>query len=417
MKENVFNSFSSSAAERGKRDNYRCMNSTERNTGMRHLPKRIAFISVPHIFAEGERARRREYPVLPLVIVSGSLSKSVVIDYSRNLEGSTVKKGAFLRDIAFLKDKVRIVPADYEYVEKLSENVVAWLKHYSPLVESPCAGEYYLDLTGTKTLLGRELDTCGKIMRDLKRIFGFTSRAGIGSSLLISRMASRTAGTGGVYDIYRSAESLFLAPLSIELLTELSTEVKTELLEGYNIHCIGDLLLFSKNDLLCMFEKEGRFLYNCSRDFSRNSLIEKKTEKVLEKELIVSSENNDDVHLRRYFFSMILDLCTKMRREYIFPKTFSIRIIYQDNFRHVLSGKLKNPSFFEKNLYRDLIGYLDRALKRRTCVKKILLSFSHFITPSPGLPLFDESFRMEKLAEAFDRVQKRYGKNSLRYGA
>lgn len=166
-----------------------------------------------------------------------------------------------------------------------------------------------------------------------------------------------------------------------------------------------------------MFGKEGRFLYNCSRGFSQSTLVEKKTEKVLEKELIVSSAHNDDGLLRRSFFFIILELCTKMRKEHIFPQTFCIRVIYQDNYRYVLPGKLKNPSFFEKGLYKELLGYLDRALKRRTCIKKIILSFSHFITPSLQLPLFHGACRMEKLAEAFDLIQKKFGKKYIRYGA
>jgi len=387
------------------------------DNSMRRLTKRIAFISVPHIFAEGEEARREYRPDLPLVIVSGTLSKSIVIDYSNPLAGSPVKKGVFLKDIAFLRDKIRVLTTDYEYIEKLHQKVLDRLKNYSPFAESPGTGEYYLDLTGTRKLFGRELDTCGKIIHDLKSVFGFTSRIGIGGTTFVSMMASQVAGKGGVYDICETSEPLFLAPLSIELLTELSPEVKNELLFNYNIHCIGDLMLFSKNDLDCMFGKEGRFLYNCSRGFSQSTLVEKKTEKVLEKELIVSSAHNDDGLLRRSFFFIILELCTKMRKEHIFPQTFCIRVIYQDNYRYVLPGKLKNPSFFEKGLYKELLGYLDRALKRRTCIKKIILSFSHFITPSLQLPLFHGACRMEKLAEAFDLIQKKFGKKYIRYGA
>lgn len=383
---------------------------------MRHLKKRIGFISIPHIFAESEESRRKNLPGLPLVIVSGNLSKSIVIDYSKGLAGSPVKKGVFLKSIAPLRGKIGVLPADYEYVEKLNQRIMRRLKNYSPLVESPGTGEYCLDLTGTKKLFGRELDTCGKIINELKSSFGLTSSIGIGGTTLISRMASRVASGGSVYDICKTSEELFLSPLSIGLCAEISGPVKKALLSSYNIQKLGELGVFTKNDLICMFGKEGEALYNYSRGLSRNRIIEQSTEKVLEKSLIVNSESNDDGIVRRCFFSMILELCTKMREDCMFPRSFHIGVIYQDNYRYARSGNLKDPSFFEKKLYEDLVIYLNRALARRTCVKKIILTFSHFIPSSLQLPLFGDNVRMERLTGAFDRVQKMFGKKYIRYG-
>jgi DNA polymerase-4 len=329
-----------------------------------------------------------------------------------------VKKGVELRDIAFLRDKIRILPADHEYVDKLHRGVIERLKNYSPSVESASAGEYYLDLTGTRRLFGREIDTCGSIIHELHWAFGFTCSIGIGSTILVARLASQVAGASSVYDVCEPAESLFLAPLGIELIPQVADEVKEELQGSYNVHSIGDLMLFSRSDLQCMFGKEGGFLYDCSRGFARSALVEKKTEKVLERQLIVSASSNNDRFIQRSFFFMIVDLCRQMRQEHLFPRAFCLRVIYQDNYRAVMAGRLREPSFFEKLLYSEMVGYLNRALKRRTCIKKIVLSLSHFTTPSLQLSLFHhDAFRMERLAEAFDLVQRRFGKNSLRYGA
>jgi hypothetical protein len=131
----------------------------------------------------------------------------------------------------------------------------------------------------------------------------------------------------------------------------------------------------------------------------------------------VGSESNDDRFIRRSVFFMVTDLCRQMRRERLFPRAFCLRFVYRDNYHTVMAGKLKNPCFFEKPLYRELEVYLNRALKRRTCMKKITLSLSRFSAPFRQLSLFQDSFRMERLAGAFDLVEKRFGKNSLRYGA
>ncbi|MCK5569514.1 MAG: hypothetical protein KAJ15_07340, partial [Spirochaetes bacterium] len=237
-----------------------------------------------------------------------------------------------------------------------------------------------------------------------------------GSTVLIARVASRVAGEMSAYDICETAEKLFLSPLSIELCPELSFPVKKALLSNYNIKSIGELEMFTKNDLTCMFGKEGEVLYNCSRGLSRDRLIEKSIEKILMKKLIVNSEDNDDGIVHRYFFSMVLELCTQMREGRVFPRAFHITVIYQDNYRHTFSGSLKNPSFFEKRLYGDLITYVNRALERRTCVKKIILSFSRFVPSSLQMSLFRDNSKLEKITGTFDMIQKKFGKKYIQYG-
>jgi len=387
-----------------------------------HMPsKKIVFISIPHIIVESEEARQERKNALPFVIASGNMEKSIVLDYSKSLESSPVKKGIFLKNISSLREKVKVLPADYEYIEESNQKVITHLRSYAPSVENPGAGEYYIDLTGTERLFGRELDTCGKILQKLKKTFGFTSCCGIGSTILIARLASEVAGAGGVYDIFDRSEKLFFPPLSIELLPDLSPSLKHELLMDYSIRRMGELLPFSKNNLIRLFGSEGKLLYNYSRGISRSTLIEnkieKKTENVLKSECIIDSENNDDTALRREFFKLVLELCSEMREECVVPQAAKIMVIYQDNYRYITAGKLKHPSFFEAALYEELVFYLNRALRRRVCIKKITLSFSRFTHPSLQLNLFNDTFRARELAKTFDLIRKRFGKKSIGYGA
>jgi len=392
--------------------------------------RRVAFIHLPHILAESEEKRQSA----PLIVASGLSPKSVVLDYSRAFEGSKlegpesgtlkcsgsnekVRRGAFLKDIEPLDSGVRVVPVDYGYLEKTNEEVVRFLGSYSPSVEAQQEGEYSLDLTGTGRIFGREIDTCGMIICRLKREFGFTAHAGIGSNLLIGSMASAVAGSGAVYDIY--AEREFLSPLSVRLLPGLSRCTADKLVSSYNIRRMEDLLVFSKEDLLCMFGSEGKLLYTCARGGSGGSLVRQvcRRERTLKKEITISTECNDDRGVRRWFFTLVLELCRELREQRVFPARFSLTVVYQDNYRYEHEGKLAAPSFFEGAVYRELLPYLDQALKRRTCIKKLVLSFSRFALPSLQLSLFGDASRMSRLAGAFDLITKRFGKGTIRYGA
>ena len=403
--------------------------------------KRIAFINLPHILAECEEKRQ----AAPLVIVSALSPKGVVLDYSKAFENEDLKstapkviRGVFLKDIEPLAAGTRVVPVDYGSLEDAHERIIRFLQEYSPSVEARKEGEYYLDLTGTRRIFGREIDTCGNILVRLKRDLGFTAHAGIGSNLLIGHLASAVVPEGVVYDISIHAEREFIAPLSVRLLagyepgpghepeplsgtlSELAGGTVDDLVSNYSIRRMGDLLAFSKEDLLVMFGREGGRLYACSRGESRSHLLggagRADGRKTLRKEIAISSERNDDRGVRRWFFTLVLDLCGELREGRVFPTRFGLDVVYQDDYRYTRNGRLVTPSFFEGAVYRELLPCLDRALKRRTCVKKLILSFSHFVAPSLQLSLFKDASRMSRLAGAFDLITERFGKGTIRYG-
>jgi len=383
---------------------------------MSRLTRRIVFINIPHIWVESENLRRRLNPSISCIILSGTSPKGVVIDYSEELKNPSVKKGAFLKDIDISMGKINLLEVDYDYLDKINKEVISYLKNYSILVETNHYDEYYIDLTGTERLFGREIETCGKIIMDLKKKFGLSSKIGIGSNKLISYLSSKLAEIGAVYDIVQQSEALFLRPIKIELLPCVAMAVKTELHSDYGIIGIRELEPFSREDLESMFCNDALLLYNCSRNISKNYLTEKKTERVLTHELVISSENNEDKLIHEGFFGVIHELCRSMREENIAPRISDIKIIYQDDYIYTYHKRLLDPTFLEKKLYEDLIPYVRRALRRRTSIKRIVLSFSGFITPSFQLDLFRNAFRMLRLTRAFDGIQKRFGKKYIHYG-
>jgi DNA polymerase-4 len=398
---------------------------------MERLPKKIAFLYLPHILAESEERRKGN----PVVVVSGPSPKAIVLDYSKVLEPRVLEpgvletagleRGAFVRDVERVSDRVRFETVDYDHLEEVHGEVIRRLERYSPSVEAQGPGEYLLDLTGTKRIFGRELDTCGRIITELRRAFGFTARAGIGSNVFIPRLASMVAEDGGVYDVSAFSEKEFLSPLSIGLFPEVSPAVMDELVSNYNIRTVKELSVFSREELTCMFGQEGARLFTYAQGRVREHLIQKVSQGVLKRQMVVSSENNDDASVRRRLFDMILDLCVQMREQGVVAERFELAVRYQDDYLYTYRGNFKDPSYFERNIYDQLILYLNRALKRRTCMKKLTLSFSHFLPSSPQLTLFHDGSadgfadgsRMSRLAGAFDLIAKRFGNRTIRYGA
>jgi len=392
---------------------------------------RILFIYIPHILAESEE--RRVHPggskvstsakiqkdiVIPhsLIIASGKTLRSTVVDYSPCLEGKGVRKGMLLKNIPSLLKNTPILLPDYIHLEEINRKLLTMLNNYSPVVENSSAGEYFLDLTGTGKLLGRQIDTSIKIMFQLKQEWGFSACCGIGNNILVARLSALVAGYGGALEVPEGSERLFLAPLSPALLPDISPAIKKELIFNFNLRSLKDVASLPCKELSTIFGKDGELLHLYSCGMGRQKLFEKKTHKCIKGEKSLRITANSGPLLRKTLFSLLVELCTGMREQGSAPKRFCLEIIYVDGYRKSFRGRIVPPSFFEKELYNILLPYTEKAVERRVGIKKLYLEFTGFSTPSIQPELFHDELKTARLTGAFDCIKKRFGEKAIYYG-
>jgi DNA polymerase IV len=380
---------------------------------MKKHTKKIVFIYVPHIFIEGERLRRQWDANSFCIAASGDAPESMVIDFTENLTARRVRKGMFLKSLRHLRNEINVITVDYEYMKEINDMIIEYLKGYSVIVESNSFGEFYIDLTGTERLFGRAIDTCLKIISHLNEAYGFNAAVGIGSNKLIAHLAAKVSAGRSAYEICAPAETVFLGPAKIAYIPDIRPEVKAELSSSYNIRTVNELRAFSESDLRAMFKGDGSLLYLYSRNIAPGFLSTKEEGRVLAGSLVLSDTANDDALIRRRFFSLVLELCSDMRKENIFPVYFDLKIIYKDNYKYAKSKKIATLTFVDKRIYAVLLPYLDDALVRRTCVKKIVLTFSGFIPAVTQESLFGSDDKDLKLCRTFDVIRKKYGKRGI----
>jgi DNA polymerase IV len=377
--------------------------------------KKIVFIYIPHIFIEGERLRRQWDKNSFCVVASGDAPASMIIDLTENLTVLKIRKGMFLKNLRHLSNGINVITVDYEYMKEINDMILEYLKVYSVIVESNSFGEFYIDLTGTERLFGRAIDTCLKIVAHMSEAYGFDAATGIGSNKLIAHLAAKISAGRSAYEICASAETVFLDPAKIAYIPDIRPEVKDELSSSYNIRTVHELLAFSESDLRAMFKGDGSLLYLYSRNIAPGFLSAREEGRVLARTLVLSDAANDDAVIRRRFFNIVFELCSDMRKENIFPLYFDLKIIYKDNYKFAKSKKIAALTFVDKRLYAVLLPYLDDALIRRTCVKKIVLTFSGFIPAVIQESLFGSDDKDLKLCRAFDVIRKKYGKRGIQY--
>lgn len=368
------------------------------------IRRRVLCISIPHLYLQLAHRYMKIKSGLSLIIASGLQAESYVVDLSKDLLTSGIKKGMLLKEIEGSKVRPQILPAPYELSEKIRFEILKFLSEFSPEVKSPSPGEYFINLTGTRKLMGREIDTATRIAFKILCAFKLTTSCGIGSTPQLARIASVIAGSGGVYEIFPEAENLFLARLSPLLIPGISGATKRKLLDEYNISSISELWQMDSEELLALFGKEGLILLNHSR--GEGTIYSTRcTEKRLFRDtrtIPVATSNPGVIH--SVIYELLSALCTRSRSEALSPGNLSLSFIYQDNYTKTLNRKLKGSSNSEREIYPDIKQMAEKLLTRRVKIKKIELIFSELHPASQQLLLFDEQSNELKLNETLKHL-------------
>ena len=89
------------------------------------------------------------------------------------------------------------------------------LDRFSPLVEMASIDEAYLDMTGSRRLLGPPLAAAHSLHQAMKSGTGLNCSIGIATSRLVAKITSDQAKPNGVLWVLPGEEARFLAPLDV----------------------------------------------------------------------------------------------------------------------------------------------------------------------------------------------------------
>ena len=132
------------------------------------------------------------------------------------------------------------VPVDGRKYSRVSKDVMAVLRRYTPVVEQVSIDEAFLDLTGTEGLFGPGEAVGRRIKADVRKEIELTVSVGVASNRLVAKIASEFGKPDGLVVVPAGGEAAFLAPLPIERLWGVGASSRRALAD-YDIKTIGDL--------------------------------------------------------------------------------------------------------------------------------------------------------------------------------
>ncbi len=371
--------------------------------------RHIVHIDLDSFFVSVERLKDKSLENKP-VLIGGSSQRGVVASCSYEARKFGVHSAMPMKKALQLCPHAIVIGGNYSSYSKASAMVTQIIKDRVPLFEKTSIDEFYIDLTGMDKFFG-----CYQLASELRQSViketGLPISFGLSSNKTVSKIATGQAKPNGQIYVEHGKEKEFLAPLSVSKIPMVG-EKACELLYSIGIHRIADLQVQNVKNLERHFGKMGLVMWNKANGIDDSPVSPYHQRKSISSENTFPTDVSDLSVLQQLLMSMLEQLTFKLRMENKVASCLAIKIRYS-NFE-TFSQQITIPATHSDILLiPELKKLLNQAYDPARPVRLIGVRLSQLSEGSYQPGLFDNHERNEKLYEALDKLNNRFGTKTV----
>jgi len=372
----------------------------------------IAHVDMDAFYASVEQRDRPELRGLPVIVGASPKGRGVVSAASYEARRFGVRSAMPISRAARLCPRGVFLPVDMDKYQRVSGEIMAILRDFSPLVEPVSVDEAFIDLSGTTSLFGPPDGAARRIKERIRAESGLTASAGVAANKFVAKVASDLEKPDGLVVVPAGTEATFLAPLAVERVWGVGKVLAGEL-AAMGIATIGQLQHVPLATLARRFGEHGRQLHDLAFGRDDRPVEPSTAAKSIGAETTFGTDCRDPERLRRTLRSRAERVARELREEKLAAARVTLKLRFAD-FRTVTRSHTDDPTQDGLEIYRRAEALLTREAVSEP-VRLIGLSTSRFDAEASGqLPLLDPAVvRRERLARAVDRVAARFGDDAL----
>ncbi len=381
--------------------------------------RRIVHLDVPDFCTVLEESRNPEWKQRPLVL-TGSGTRAVIQGVNTVARTEGLREGMPLEHARRLCRRLHAIAPDGLWYRQCHQSVLELLNRFSPQVEGPIPGRYFVDVTGTECLWGAADDLACRLEKELKHRTGLEGRVGLAANKLISQVAAHSVACGDLCRIFPGGEPSFLVPLPVTSLPGVGAVTASRLSE-FNISKVGQLAAIPPGHLSVIFGKSAVRLAEFARGIDTTPVVPFHEVPRLTLVRNLDRWEIDRERLEGVLFQEVENAAWLLRVHNRRPRRISLEVRYVDgsSARHAL-GLPGRVLFMDRPLFHLVRPLLARSMERRVAIRRLVLECSDFEQPFYQMPLFpwEDPSRKRGMAlqMAVDRIRRRFGRNAVSWG-
>ena len=388
------------------------------------MQKVIFLVDMNAFFISCEMTRNNSLVGIPAA-VAGDPKKRTGIILAANYEARAcgVKTAMVLHEALKLCPKVILVPPDHHFYGQKSEEVMALLASYTPILEQNSIDEAWLDMTGGEGLFGKPVDAAKRIMDEIKDKLGLWCSIGIAENKFLAKMASEMKKPLGITEIWKDDIPTKLWPLPVGKMYGIGGKT-AEKMNRMGIQTIGELAKVDINLLIKTFGKWGTEIHLHSNGIDDSPVMAQTDDemKSIGRSVTLPEDISDIEKAKLVIMDLADDIGMTARRHGKKGHTVHITLKYSD-FRVITRQTAVPATCTTKEIYQAGCSLLEQNWNQLHPVRLIGISLSGFHegSPSDQLSLFEQmeskpqDDKNERIDKAMDEIRKKHGSEIITF--
>jgi DNA polymerase IV len=375
-------------------------------------PRTILHVDLDAFFAAVEQRDHPELRGKPVAVgLGGSNDRGVVSAASYEARKFGVHSAMPIRTARRLCPDCIFVPVDGAKYQRVSREVMAILRRFTPLVEPISIDEAFLDVTASRALFGDGEALGRRIKAAVREELQLTISVGVASTKLVAKIGSDLRKPDGLVVVEPGTEAAFLAPLPISRLWGVGPSTATAL-RDFGVATIGDLQELDRSALVRRFGKHGASLVDRAHGVDPDPVDDPDSAKSVGHEHTFDEDTSDPEILERTLLAMAEGVSGRLRHAGLKAGTITVKI--RDSGFHTVTRQrgLAEPSDLTEPIWRMALE-LARPETRGKRIRLLGVTASSF-GEREQLGLFEAGEdRRRRVVEAADEVRERFGTRAI----
>ena len=359
----------------------------------------------------------KDYPKLKgKAVVVGAGRRGVVSSANYEARKFGIRAAMPVYKAKALAPHAIFISPDMARYEEVSSQVMKIFEEVTPLVEPISLDEAFLDVTGSKRLLGSGRQIADLIRRRVEEQEGITCSVGIAHNKFIAKIASNHCKPNGVLEIDPEKVLDFLHPLAAKEIWGVGPKTNEQLMK-MGLLTVGDIANTPRSTLIRVLgQASGSSLYELAWGRDYRDVETEQVEKSISASETFDLDLDSQEEILKEFLRLTERGVERMREKGFATNTISIKVRFAD-FKTISRSKTVDlpitgtQEIFEvvKNLYLSL--NLDRVL-----IRLVGISLDSLVEDEDvkQLTLGERATGWRQADEAIDRIKGRFGPGSLR---
>ena len=359
----------------------------------------------------------KDYPKLKgKAVVVGAGRRGVVSSANYEARKFGIRAAMPVYKAKALAPNAIFISPDMARYEEVSSQVMKIFEEVTPLVEPISLDEAFLDVTGSKRLLGSGRQIADLIRRRVEEQEGITCSVGIAHNKFIAKIASNHCKPNGVLEIDPEKGLDFLHPLAAKEIWGVGPKTNEQLMK-MGLLTVGDIANTPRSTLIRVLgQASGSSLYELAWGRDYRDVETEQVEKSISASETFDLDLDSQEEILKEFLRLTERGVERMREKGFATNTISIKVRFSD-FKTISRSKTVDlpitgtQEIFEvvKNLYLSL--NLDRVL-----IRLVGISLDSLVEDEDvkQLTLGERATGWRQADEAIDRIKGRFGPGSLR---